>query len=274
MANTVGNVIERQLTLDELADVANREHHECEAAIGSVLQHAIASGQALTDAKAQLKHGEWLPWLDINFDGSRQIADAYRKVAANCQRVGNLDSLRQALKLLAGADDQPHVSNNSGDNEWYTPAPYVAAARDVLGGIDLDPASTAAANAVVRAETFYSADDDGLSQPWAGRVWMNPPYAAGIVDMFAEKMAGAYEARAIEAAIVLVNNATETAWFQRLARVASAICFPDRRVRFWNAEGEPGAPLQGQAFLYLGNGCELFAQRFSEFGIVMEVRAA
>ncbi len=45
-----------------------------------------------------------------------------------------------------------HVSNNSGDNEWYTPPAYIAAARRVMGDIDLDPTSTAEATRISRSE--------------------------------------------------------------------------------------------------------------------------
>ena len=47
----------------------------------------------------------------------------------------------------------------------------------MLGGIDLDPASNAEANRVVRAEVFFSSADDGLGKSWEGRVWLNPPYS-------------------------------------------------------------------------------------------------
>lgn len=166
---------------------------------------------------------------------------------------------------------RPHVANNSGNNEWYTPAEYIAAAWCVLGNIDLDPASSAEANTIVQADTYYTIDDDGLAKQWMGRVWLNPPYAADLVGKFTSKLHRHYRAGDIEAAIVLVNNATETLWFQALSENAAAICFPEKRIRFWSPNGTVGAPLQGQAILYLGSDTNIFFEHFQDFGLLVTV---
>lgn len=177
------------------------------------------------------------------------------------------DQLQIAKQLL---DDKPHVSFNSGNNEWYTPSEYAGAARRVMGKIDLDPASSKIANRIIKADTFYTKDDDGLSKRWIGRVWMNPPYASELIGKFTEKIVQHYVEKDIDEALVLVNNATDTAWFQTILEQASAVCFTKGRIRFIDANGNPsGAPLQGQAILYLGKNIKKFSQEFSTFGAVL-----
>lgn len=165
--------------------------------------------------------------------------------------------------------ERPHVSFNSGNNEWYTPPEYIDAARGVLGGIDLDPASTEIANKVVGATRYFTVEDDGLQHEWQGRVWMNPPYASELISRFVAKLLQHFIGGEVSEAIVLVNNATETNWFQALLKDAGAVCFPRQRVRFLGPDGNHGAPLQGQAILYLGKNVELFRHNFESFGTIV-----
>ena len=173
-------------------------------------------------------------------------------------------SIAKAIEVDRGA----HVGHNSGDNEWYTPEIYITTAKAVMGSIDLDPASSETANGTVGAKKFYTAEDDGLSQKWNGNVWMNPPYAQPLIAQFCQKMSDEWEAENVKQGIVLVNNATETKWFQGLAKHASAFCFPDGRIKFW-APDKVSAPLQGQCLMYLGERDIPFVSAFSFFGLCL-----
>ncbi len=68
-----------------------------------------------------------------------------------------------------------NVQHSAKSVEHYTPPSVVEAARQTMGGIDLDPASCATANRVVRATDYYNKSQDGLSREWHGRVLNNPP---------------------------------------------------------------------------------------------------
>ena len=162
-----------------------------------------------------------------------------------------------------------HVKHNSGNNEWYTPLTYIDAARKVMGGIDLDPASSDIANQTIKATKYYTAQNDGLIQKWDGRIWMNPPYAQPLIYQFCKKLTEEF-GNTVTEACVLVNNATETKWFHTLLQKANAVCFPLSRIKFMNKEGNASAtPLQGQAVLYFGEHIELFHNVFNNFGIIL-----
>lgn len=220
----------------------------------------------------------------------RQVADAGQKVTHSAVQnaiVDHRDRERRTTLVVdegtgeilgdvpweaerpPGSPPVPHVSRNSGENEWYTPVQYIAAARQVMGSIDLDPASSDVANRTVQAARCYTKENNGLAQEWAGRVWMNPPYATPLITHFCEKMVTEFGAGRVAEAIVLVNNATETRWFQGMARRAAAVCFPASRVRFLDPEGNTGQPLQGQAILYFGPNDDAFQDAFAGFGVVL-----
>ncbi len=197
---------------------------------------------------------------------ARKLAPHRREIAGYVKAATDAGAIATQSGLL-----KPHVAQNAGDSEWYTPAEIIEAARAVMGGIDLDPASTETANQVVGANRILEAQDDGAAQEWAGRVWLNPPYSQPAVGDFCKRLVDELGAGRVTEACALVNNATETEFFQVLARAAACICFPSGRVKFWHPE-KVSAPLQGQAILYLGPNRERFFEQFKGFGFCVEVR--
>lgn len=165
---------------------------------------------------------------------------------------------------LALIDEVPLVVSD----EWYTPAHVIEQARQVLGAIDLDPASCAVAQQVVKAAQYYTKDDDGLVQTWQGRVWLNPPYSTPLINLFVAKLLAEYATGRVTAALILTNNATDTTWAQKLLR--HPVCLLRGRVRFWQPDklGNGGAR-QGQMLTYLGENPAAFYHSFTQLGRVL-----
>jgi phage N-6-adenine-methyltransferase len=69
----------------------------------------------------------------------------------------------------------------------------------------------AAAPHNAKCETFYTREDDGLTQPWSGKVWCNPPYS----DLNAWVAKAWEELDNCEVIVMLVPaNRTEQKWWQ------------------------------------------------------------
>lgn len=183
--------------------------------------------------------------------------ETIKRDAELAKRIDNDDSLRELV--MSGATTQEvkktaHVSNNSGNNEWYTPEYYIETARKLMGSIDTDPASNPVANKTVKADVYYTAETNGLDKDWHGNIWLNPPYAQPLIQQFADKLVEQVKAGNVKQACILVNNATETKWFRTIAGVSSQIWFIANRIKFIDMDGNAsGAPLQGQAMLYIGS---------------------
>ena len=204
---------------------------------------------------------------------ARQLRDAEQSNPGVTRRA--IDAMLERGEDPTRAELKREIVNRTsftGNNQWYTPEEHLERARMVLGSFDLDPASHAIAQQIVKADRFFTEEDNGLLQEWSGRVWLNPPYAQPAISDFIEKMVSEWDRGQINSAIMLTHNYTDTSWFQKAARACSAICFTRGRIRFKSPTGEVAAPTQGQAFFYFGAHVDIFAQEFSEIGFVVEVR--
>lgn len=156
-------------------------------------------------------------------------------------------------------------------NEWYTPATYLDKVREVLGDIELDPASCAFANETVKAERYYTKEDNALMLPWIARsVWLNPPYGktehggGSNLEQFTRKLVSEYENGNVIQAILLIPVNTATSWFPILWNYP--ICFPDFRIRFYNEDGPSDGAAFGTVFVYLGANVKRFMDVFDVYG--------
>lgn len=164
--------------------------------------------------------------------------------------------------------------HSSATVEWYTPHEYIAAAHDVMGGIDVDPASSRRANETVRATKYFTVEDDGFNLTWRGRVWLNPPYGR-TADQRSEagrwltRLFEKHDAGEVHEAMALVSSAIGQPWFEGVW--SWPVCFPDRRIRMLMPDGKPGPqPTNGSAVLYVGPPLQWqrFVARMRGFGPV------
>lgn len=120
-----------------------------------------------------------------------------------------------------------HHSNRAGTVEWLTPPSIITA----LGPFDLDPCAPAVQPWPTAARVF-TARDNGLRQRWEGRVWLNPPYANGVIEKWLARLAEHDRGTA------LIFARTETAaFFEHVWHRASALLFMEGRINFH--VGEP-----------------------------------
>jgi len=119
--------------------------------------------------------------------------------------------------------------HSTATSEWYTPLDLIHRARYTMGHIDLDPASCTAANELVKADNYYTAEINGLNQTWYGSVFLNPPGSCDLsVCMnkkkcscklpyhFMEKLLEEYYEGAVDRAIYIGFNLSQLKYLEDL----------------------------------------------------------
>lgn len=128
-----------------------------------------------------------------------------------------------------------HETRKGGSDEWLTPPALIAA----LGTFDLDPCSPGARRPWDTAVKHYGIEDDGLRQPWEGRVWLNPPYSS------AARWMGRLAEHGRGTALIFARTETRL-WFDHVWPHATGLLFLKGRLRFCYVNGKEadaaGAP--------------------------------
>ncbi len=153
-------------------------------------------------------------------------------------------------------------------DEWYTPRDITDVAQSLLEHIDLDPASSPLPQQWIKANTYYTKDDDGMSLPWFGRVWLNPPF--GDTARWVERLEAEYFCGNVTEALLLVNSNHGYKWYENLWRRWPVCCLRER-VRFVNKSGvQGGQAKRGQTIVYIyQRDYSRFAAHFGALGRIL-----
>jgi phage N-6-adenine-methyltransferase len=245
--------------------------------IGELMDEARQAGRMAKGTRGNLKGGNRgsggfsknLPEQTLEDQGvDKNLAASARKLAKMPEpkfEATIAEAKASAAAITSGCRRHKATKPYRRNDEWYTPAHIMDAVRAVLGGIDLDPASNQTAQErTIRAATWFGDEDDGLAQPWTGRVFLNPPFSKGKLEAFVDRMIDAWQRREITAGIMLTNNFTDAEWFQRAFAACSAVCFTEGRINFANANGKVDRPLNGHALFYFGDDVDRFVSVFGE----------
>lgn len=138
-----------------------------------------------------------------------------------------------------------HQSARMDKDEWLTPPEIIKA----LGPFDLDPCSPINRPWSTAAK-HYTIDDLGLTRPWYGRVWCNPPYGSQ-TGVWLQKLADHGNG------IALIFARTETEmFFSQGWRRASAMLFIEGRLYFYHVDGTKAAANSGAPSVLIAYGSE------------------
>src|SRR5215470_16136369 len=162
------------------------------------------------------------------------------------QSRGRLQTLDRVLVALgAGAYLAPtgaqqsfytHAGNSSTSENWETPKELLEPLYSVFGIFDLDPCSPTSdgRTTFVKARTYFTEADDGLSLPWFGTVYMNPPYGRSIHHWTAKAKAEVAQGNA-ELVIGLIPARPDTSYWHRDVAGSASVFFLRGRLRFGEA---------------------------------------
>ncbi|HEB09833.1 MAG TPA: hypothetical protein ENI06_01310 [Spirochaetales bacterium] len=222
----------------------------------------------LLGVSAATSHRDRLASNEAKTDPISSVNEEEDDLASNEAKTDPPPPTQSGEKAEEVAGKKAHRTQFTGEDEWYTPLEYIEAAREVMGDIDLDPATSEFGQNRIKAKKHYTIENNGLDEEWQGRVWLNPPYSQPNIDIFIKKISKEYKAGNVKEAIILTHNHTDTGWFHRAARSASKICFTKGRINYEGPTGEIAHPTQGAAFFYYGTKTEKFISIFQQFGFI------
>ena len=119
-------------------------------------------------------------------------------------------------------------------DHWATPPALIQMLEAEFGIFDLDPCCR---EETAKAGRFYTEKDNGLIQPWTGRVFLNPPYSKPAPWL--EKARDEVAVKRAGIVVALLPARTDTKWFHKLVLPYASLRFIKGRVHWLGWQGTP-----------------------------------
>lgn len=171
--------------------------------------------------------------------------------------------------------------HSSKSNEWYTPSWIVKMIHEVLGQVDLDPASSLVANQRIKAKRIFTQNDDSLNLTWSTEpqtIYLNPPGGKignkSQTALFWQKLIDFRNQGLLTEAIFMGFSLEHMAVTQGCTDSICnfPVCIPRKRIKFVSPSGESNSPTHSNVICYLPSlkdNTRLFTEVFSEIGAIM-----
>ena len=97
-----------------------------------------------------------------------------------------------------------------------------------------------------KCDSFYTKEQDGLSQPWKGVVWCNPPYGKQIGSWVRR---GFFASLSGNTVVMLLPARTDTRWFHEYIYGKAEIRFIRGRLKFGGSKNSAPFPSMVAVFM-------------------------
>jgi hypothetical protein len=162
-----------------------------------------------------------------------------------------------------------------------------------MNGIDLDPASSEEANKRINASVIYTKEMDGLKESWAGKVFLNPPGTCelevcgdiptttgkkrtrcncNLVVKFWHRLWTHFALAEVDQFCWIGFSLEQLQNLQGKAHkspVDFALCIPNKRISYVDAEGNKNQPTHASYIAYGGANLNAFCENFGVFGAIV-----
>lgn len=161
------------------------------------------------------------------------------------------------------------VSQKVGVQDYFTPPEIINAAREAMGGIDLDAASHPLANRIHKIPDYFHTGRSAFHNDWHGRVWLNPPYGNN-APWFERIVHYVGTGSVTQLCMISPMWAFQTGIALPVMDLSTGLILLSPTPKFWgNADPNKTGKNHPHGVIYIGPNADQFTRAFSSFGFPM-----